>query len=204
MIINALDKTVNIKIVYYGPALSGKTTSIKSLFNHFGKADEVISIENSVKRTLFFDYGTIIFQNDQWKLKIHLYSTTGQDFYIVTRPTTLRGIDGVIFVIDSQNDAYERNIISWNELNSYFEDIIEEIPMLFCFNKQDLPDKFESMRFMKEINYNELNNVAAEYTIALNGEGILSSFENVLRLIFQDLTKSELLASDSSCYINSS
>ena len=88
MIIDSGSKTVNIKIVYYGPALSGKTTSLKALFNHFGKLDEVISIDNSVNRTLFFDYGTIIFQNQHWN-----YSTTGQDFYIITRPTTLKGID---------------------------------------------------------------------------------------------------------------
>ena len=100
MIINALEKSVNIKVVYYGPALSGKTTSLKSLFNHFGKIHEVESIENSVNRTLFFDYGTLVFQNKEWELKIHVYSTTGQDFYIITRPVTLQSIDVIIFVAD--------------------------------------------------------------------------------------------------------
>lgn len=203
MIINALEKTVNIKLVYYGPALSGKTTSLKALFKHFGKLKDVISIENTVNRTLFFDYGTITFQNEQWKLKIHVYSTTGQDFYIVTRPTTLKAIDGVIFVADSQKRAFDRNLTSWNELYSYFEDIIKKLPIIICFNKQDLPDKFNSMNFMAAIGVKKYDNMDISYTIALNGEGILSSFENALRLIFQDLTNSELLANEGSYYLNS-
>ena len=202
MIINALDKTINIKIVYYGPALSGKTTSIKSLFNHFGKLDELLSIENTLNRTLFFDYGTMIFQNEEWRLKIHLYSTTGQDFYIITRPTTLKGIDGLIYVVDSQISAYKRNKISWNELLSYYENDIEKLPVVVCFNKQDLPNKFKSMRFMEEIRFNDFKNIAVQYTTAISGEGILQSFETILKLIFQDLIKSQLLAIQGSNYLN--
>ncbi len=194
MIINALENTINIKIVYCGPALSGKTTSIKSLFNHFGKLDELISIENTLNRTLFFDFGTIIFQNGHWKLKIHLYSTTGQDFYMTTRPTTLKGIDGLIYVADSQESAYKRNLLSWKELRSYYKDEIQQMPIVVCFNKQDLPNKFKSMLFLNEIRLYSYNNIAVEYTIALNGEGILTSFEKILKLIFQDIVKCQLLA----------
>ncbi|MCJ7647702.1 MAG: hypothetical protein MUP85_03725, partial [Candidatus Lokiarchaeota archaeon] len=79
------------------------------MFNHFGKQDELCSIESTVRRTLFFDYGIISFQNEEWMLKLNLYSCTGQDFYIVTRPITLRGVDGVIFVADSQISAFDRN-----------------------------------------------------------------------------------------------
>ena len=75
MIIDAIDRVIQIKIVYFGPAMSGKTTSLKSLFSHFGKDEEVESIESTVKRTLFFDYGTIKFRSDLWLLKIHIYST---------------------------------------------------------------------------------------------------------------------------------
>ena len=202
MIIDSLNKTVNIKIVYYGPALSGKTTSLKSLFNHFGKLEDVISIENSVNRTLFFDYGTIIFQNEHWNLKLHIYSTTGQDFYIITRPTTLKAIDGVMFIADSNEAAYERNLVSWNELQSYFKDILRNLPIVICFNKQDIPNKFESMRFMEEINYTECKNIDVKYTIALNGEGILTSFESMLKLIFQDLTRSEMVTSGNTYSLN--
>lgn len=193
MIIYALEKSIEIKVVYYGPALSGKTTTLKSLFNHFGKQDEVHSIESTVQRTLFFDYGTILFKNDLWKLKIHIYSTTGQDFYLVTRPITLKAVDGIIFVVDSQIIAYERNLISWRELESYFSETLKTLPKVIAFNKQDKPDKFSPNNFLEEIQYKKYNNIDTEYTIALNGEGVLASFENILRLIFNDYYKSELI-----------
>ncbi len=192
MIINGLEKEINIKIVYFGPALSGKTTSLKALFNHFGKKDEVFSIENTMGRTLFFDYGIISFQNSEWKLKIHTYSTTGQDFYLVTRPVTLRGIDGLIFVADSQKSVYERNIASWNELNTYYSEEFIHMPKILAFNKQDLTEKFNTLTFLNEINYNTYENIDIKYTIALNGEGILDSFEEVLALVFKTLYGSAL------------
>ncbi|MFX1276103.1 MAG: ADP-ribosylation factor-like protein [Promethearchaeota archaeon] len=201
MIINSFDKSVSIKIVYFGPALSGKTTSLRSLFTYLNKSDDIISIENTLNRTLFFDYGTLIFQNEKWDLKIHIYSTTGQDFYIVTRPTTLKGIDGLIFVADSQIEAYERNLTSWRELISYFGTSIENLPIIINFNKQDLKEKFKSMRFMNEINYKRLNNLGVEYTAAINGKGIIDSFEQVLKLIFQDFTNSQLLSNEGSYFL---
>jgi len=194
MIIDALDNTIQIKIVYFGPALSGKTTSMKALFNHFGKEEDICSVENTMKRTLFFDYGTISFQNEKWVLKIHIYSTTGQDFYIVTRPITLKAIDGIIFVADSQKVAWQRNLISWNELNTYFKKAIIDLPKVLAFNKQDLPGKFNAAAFLKQIHFDKYNNIDTKFTIALNGEGILSSFEDVLRLIFKDLYKSEIIS----------
>ena len=194
MIIDALDKSIQTKIVYFGPALSGKTTTLLNLFDHFGKKDKVESIESTVKRTLFFDYGTISFQNDKWILKLHCYTTTGQDFYIVTRPITLRAIDGVIFVADSQRNAYERNLISWNELESYFGEAFIDLPKVIAFNKQDLSDKFNYAAFLEEIDYTKYKNLDVNFTIALNGEGILNSFEEILRLIFKDLYKSELVS----------
>ena len=186
MIIDHLAKTISIKIVYFGPAMSGKTTSIKALFSQFGKEDEVCSIESTVERTLFFDYGTVTFQNQEWKLKIHIYTTTGQDFYFVTRPVTLRAVDGVIFVIDSQEDVYERNLISWQELISYFTESINKLPIIIAFNKQDLGDKFNSIDFLKEIKYHKYKNIDTRFTSALKGEGILDCFEIILRLIMDN------------------
>ena len=188
MIIDRLDKTIQIKIVYFGPALSGKTTTLKALFSCFGKKDKLKSIESSIGRTLFFDNGTIMFQNSQWKLKIHIYSTTGQDFYMVTRPITLRGIDGIIFVADSQKIVYERNLTSWNEIRSYFDEKFKEIPIMLCFNKQDLIDKLSSKDFLEEIKFYSFKNVQWFYTIALNGNGVLESFEEILTMIFKTKT----------------
>ena len=194
MIIDHCDKTISIKIVYFGPALSGKTTSIKALFSHFGKAEDVYSIESTVNRTLFFDYGTVTFQNQEWILKIHIYTTTGQDFYFVTRPITLRAVDGVIFVVDSHRDVYDRNLISWNELIAYFNDSIDDLPIIIAFNKQDLTNKFNAIEFLKRIGFHEYKNIDSRYTIALSGEGILDCFEDILRLVLQKYYDSKLVS----------
>ncbi|TXT58020.1 MAG: Small GTP-binding domain protein, Arf-domain signature [Promethearchaeota archaeon] len=186
MIINGLEKIIQLKLVYFGPALSGKTTSLKCLFKHFGRVKEVSSIENSVNRTLFFDYGTMFFQNNKWYLKIHIYSTTGQDFYKVTRPITLKALDGLIFVIDSQVSAFKRNMDSWKELARYLDDQLYTIPKILAFNKQDKKTKFSYIKFLEQIGYKDLQNVEYFFTIALNGEGILISFETLLSMIFKD------------------
>jgi len=185
LIIDHLAKTISIKIVYFGPAMSGKTTSIKALFSEFGKEEEVCSIESTIERTLFFDYGTVTFQNQEWKLKIHIYTTTGQDFYFVTRPITLRAVDGVIFVIDSQEDVYDRNLISWNELIGYFKESIDNLPIIIAFNKQDLEDKFNSIDFLKEIRYQKYKKIDTRFTSAIKGEGIIECFENILKQVLK-------------------
>lgn len=194
MIIDHLSQTIQLKICYFGPALSGKTTTMKSLFKHFGKEDRVLSIESSIRRTLFFDYGTITFENKQWLLKLHLYSTTGQDFYIITRPVTLQAIDGIIFVADSQNSAYYRNLTSWNELCNYFEEDFKKIPKILAFNKQDLEDKFNTLEFLENINSFKYNDLKIKKTAALYDKGVVKSFEELLELILKKVNKSHMLS----------
>jgi GTPase SAR1 family protein len=179
--------------VYFGTALSGKTTSIKALFSHLGKGDEIYSIESTINRTLFFDYGTVSFQNQEWGLKVHIYTTTGQDFYFVTRPITLRAVDGVILVIDSQEEVYERNLVSWNELISYFNNDIDDLPIIIAFNKQDLENKFDSIDFLREIQYHNYDNIDTRFTSALKGEGILECFEDILRLVLKKYYNNKLV-----------
>jgi len=193
MIVDHVDKTISLKIVYFGPALSGKTTSIKALFSLFGKEKGICSIESTVNRTLFFDYGIVTFQNQDWKIKIHIYTTTGQDFYIITRLITLRAVDGVIFVLDSQKEVYERNLTSWKELHSYFRDCIEDIPIIIAFNKQDLPSKFSPEDFLLDIKIKKYKNIDSRNTSAMLGEGILDCFENILQLILKKYYKKRIV-----------
>jgi len=176
MIIDNLKKNIHLKIVYFGPALSGKTASLKKLFNLYGKIDDVLSIENSINTTLMFDYGVIKLQAQSWNLKFHIYTTTGENYNQVLRPTVLKAIDGLIFVVDPQNHAYKRNIDSCNELKSYFKELFNEIPIIIAFNKLDLPNKFNFLHFLKEIDYYKYENIEIQFTNALNGTGILSSF----------------------------
>ncbi len=185
MIVDQLTSTIQLKICYFGPALSGKTTSIRTLFSHYGKKDRVLSIDSTIRRTLFFDYGTITFKKKDWNLKIHLYATTGQDFYIITRPITMQGIEGIIFVADSQQEVLYRNLTSWNELCNYFEETFITLPKVIAFNKQDLPEKFPIPEFLESIDYSKFKNIDFKNTNALTGEGIVDCFEEILNLIFK-------------------
>jgi GTPase SAR1 family protein len=182
--------------VYFGPAFSGKTTTIKALFSIFGRSEEICSIESTVNRTLYFDYGTVTFENQEWKLKLHIYTTTGQDFYLITRLTTLRAVDGIIFVADSQKEVYERNVLSWKELYSYFSDYIEDIPIIIAFNKQDLgfARKFNPDNFLGEIEVKRFKKIKSRNTSAMRGEGVLECFEDVLQLVLKKYYRHKLVA----------
>lgn len=189
MIIDYEKKTILIKIVYYGPAMSGKTTSLKFLFSHFGKEDHIESIENSVGRTLFFDFGTLSFKGNDWNIKFLLYSATGQDFYVTTRPATLRGVDGIIFVLDAQFKYKRRNTTSWYELEEYFGESIYEIPIVVALNKYDLDDvkTINHIALIDFINLKHFKKIQINKTIALTGCGILESFQMIVSLIFPQL-----------------
>mgnify|MGYP006277214429 CR=1 FL=1 len=198
MIINNLEKQIQFKIVYYGPAMSGKTTTLRALFRHFGKEHQIQSIESTVNRTLFFDYGTIIFQNKNWDVKLNIYTTTGQDFYCVTRPTIIQATDGIIFVVDSQQIARERNLISWGELNKFFtKETMFSIPKIIAFNKQDKLEKFKIQPFLKELKYENYQNIEIMKTIAINGEGVLQSFERIIGMIIENAYQKETLIESS-------
>jgi GTPase SAR1 family protein len=190
MIFNYENKTLQVKIVYYGPAMSGKTTSIKYLFYYFNKQDKLDSIDSSVGRTLFFDFGVLNFKGTEWSLKFLIYSATGQDFYASTRPATLNGVDGLIFVVDSRFEYIDHNLRSWNELKTLFGNEIYNIPIVISLNKYDLRDikmKYNS-HFLNQINLIAYNNISIKRTIAIKGYGILDSFNCLISSIFPNLT----------------
>jgi len=186
MLYNYDSKTLLVKIVYYGPALSGKTESIKSLFSHFNKEKQLTSIDTTSGRTLFFDFGVLNFEGREWSIKFQIYSVTGQDFYAHTRPTTLNGVDGIIFVLDSRKSHLEYNYRSWNDLKSMLGDTLYEIPLVVSCNKDDINDseKCDIMEFLSNINYDKIKNFSNIKTIATKGIGILESFQNIVELIF--------------------
>lgn len=189
MIFDFENKTLQVKIVYYGPAMSGKTTSIKSLFSHFNKEDTLKSIDSTVGRTLFFDFGVLQFKGAKWGLKFLIYSATGQDFYASTRPATLKGVDGIIFVVDSQIEFLEHNLRSWNELKSLFGNEFYKIPIVISLNKYDLDSlkKLDETEFLSYIEYNRFENLSLNKTAAIEGKGILDSFGHLVKFIFPEL-----------------
>ncbi|MHA2026598.1 MAG: GTP-binding protein [Candidatus Thorarchaeota archaeon] len=137
MIIDYGNRTVGVKIVFFGPAMSGKTTAIQWLFKSLGQ--EVTSIENTVGRTMFMDFGVIPFSlGDSWTINAHVWSATGQDFYRSTREVVLVGADGIVFVADAQEHLQNENLGSWTELVSTMETSKDILPLVVFLNKTDL------------------------------------------------------------------
>ena len=189
MIFDFENETLQVKIVYYGPAMSGKTTSVKFLFSCFNKENSLKSIDSTVGRTLFFDFGVLKFKGARWDLKFLVYSATGQDFYSSTRPSTLNGVDGIIFVVDSQKKCLEHNLRSWMELKTLFDSEIYNIPIVVSLNKYDLLEmnKLIETDFMTHINSSKFKYIALKKTAAINGEGVLDSFSQLIKFIFPQL-----------------
>ncbi|MFX0145720.1 MAG: ATP/GTP-binding protein [Candidatus Hodarchaeota archaeon] len=189
MIFNYENKTLQVKIVYYGPAMSGKTTSIKSLFSYFKKEHSIKSIDSSVGRTLFFDFGILQFKGIEWSLKFLIYSATGQDFYASTRPATLNGLDGLIFVVDSQIKYLEYNLRSWNELKTIFGSELYKIPIVISLNKCDLLGltNFEKNDFLSYIDFNKFRYISFKKTIAIEGKGVIDTFNELIKFLFPQL-----------------
>jgi len=188
MNINEQNKTIQIKIVYYGCGMSGKTTSLKYLFRYFNKEDRLKSIETTSGRTLFFDFGILPIKGGEWTIKLLLYSATGQDFYASTRPATLLGADGIIFIVDSQEKFLSDNLRSWNELRLYFQKRLFQIPLVISMNKRDLQNIVSKEKIIRSLEIREFDNILITETIATGGKGVLESFKKLLSLIFPSIT----------------
>ncbi|MHA2600627.1 MAG: GTP-binding protein [Candidatus Thorarchaeota archaeon SMTZ1-83] len=189
VIIDYGTRTVGLKIVFFGPAMSGKTTAIRWLFMSLDYADKLTSIENTVGRTMFCDFGTIPFPiGNTWTINAHVWSATGQDFYRSTREVVLVGADGVIFMVDSQEHLLDENLASWNELMTLVAEEERPLPVVVCLNKQDLPGTFqeEHMRSHLKLPYS----VPIFKSIAKEGFNILEAFQH----LFRDAMRASVLA----------
>ena len=181
MIVDYGNRTVGLKIVFFGPAMSGKTTSIRWLFKSLDCADRLTSIENTVGRTMFCDFGTIPFTlGDSWTINTHVWSATGQDFYRSTREVVLVGADGIVFVADSKESLLDENLASWNELMSLVAEDERPFPIVICLNKQDLPDAIDEERIRTHLHLP--SSIPVLKSIAMNGLNVLEAFE----ILFHD------------------
>jgi len=189
MIIDYGNRTVGLKIVFFGPAMSGKTTAIRWLFSSLDYADKLTSIENTVGRTMFCDFGTIPFPlNENWIVNAHVWSATGQDFYRSTREVVLVGADGVIFMADSQATLLDENLASWNELMSMIAEEERPLPVVFCLNKQDLPGVIQERQLREHLRLP--SSVPVFRSVAKDGHNILEAFQ----FIFQAAMRASVVA----------
>ena len=187
------------KIVYYGPGLCGKTTNLQYIYNKTSSTSrgEMVSLETETDRTLFFDLlplevGVIA----GFKTRFQLYTVPGQVFYGETRKMVLRGVDGVVFVADSQQAAKEANLESLKDLHNNLKDLgldIRAIPMVFQYNKRDLPNLL-SVDELQKI----LNPFGYPYYegIAIKGVGVFDTLKGISRLTLQYLTEKLLKPSE--------
>src|SRR5579863_8109428 len=142
-IINQATKELQVKIVYYGPAMGGKTTNLVQVHDHVqtpaGNKDQLVSLATGADRTLFFDFLPIKAMTIRgFKTKFQLYTVSGQVIYNTTRQLVLRGVDGIVFVADSQYDKMAENVESFQNLEDNCKSLkinFTEIPYVLQYNK---------------------------------------------------------------------
>jgi mutual gliding-motility protein MglA len=147
-IINQATKELQVKIVYYGPAMGGKTTNLVQVHDHVqtaaGNKGKLVSLATSSDRTLFFDFLPIEAMTIKgFKTKFQLYTVPGQVIYNTTRQLVLRGVDGIVFVADSQYEKMPENVESFQNLIDNLHSLklnFAEIPYVLQYNKRDLPN----------------------------------------------------------------
>ncbi len=146
MFINWQSKEINLKLVYYGAALSGKTTNLEYIHSQMDPRSrgDLVSLKTREDRTIFFDFMQIeLGVIKGLKPKFNLYTVPGQVFYLASRKLVLQGADGVVFVIDSGPDRLSENIDAWTNLMANLRDLGQEpsaFPIILQYNKRDLPN----------------------------------------------------------------
>lgn len=189
-IINQATKELQVKIVYYGPAVCGKTTNLVQVHDFVQTADgnkgKLVSLATSSDRTLFFDFLPIeAMAIKGFKTKFQLYTVPGQVIYNTTRQLVLRGIDGLVFVADSQYEKMEENVKSFENLLENLKTLhlnLDDIPYVLQYNKRDLPNvaPVDYMDFL--LNNREVQVPAFEAT-AHKCEGVFETLNMITRLL---------------------
>ncbi len=191
-LINYSSREINCKIVYYGPGLCGKTTNIQHVYNKVAPETKgkLITLATEMDRTLFFDFlplelGTV----KGFKTRFHLYTVPGQVYYDASRKLILRGVDGVVFVADSQTSRYDANIESLYNLHENLEEYklkLDEIPYVIQYNKRDMPDIIGLDDMEQELNPDQSPSVEA---VAINGLGVFDTLKAVAKGVLQKLSQ---------------
>ena len=187
-VFNYAKKEIDAKIVYYGPAISGKTTNLQYIHQHM-KPDQrgkMVSLATNEDRTLFFDFLPIELESVRgFKTRFHLYTVPGQVYYGATRRAVLTGADGVVFVADSHSERMEENLASFKDLEDnlrYYGKKIETTPLIIQYNKRDLPDVLGVEELNQKINKLESPHFES---VAILGKGVFESLTMACRLVLK-------------------
>lgn len=188
--INYNTKEINCKIVYYGCGLSGKTTNLQYIYDRTteGNKGKLISLSSENERTLFFDFLPLdIGEVRGFKTRFHLYTIPGQSFYDVSKQFILKGVDGIVFVVDSQRERMEANHESYESLEANLEIQgydIKKIPLVIQFNKRDLASAAPIVELSQAFNRYDSPEFEA---IANKGIGVFESLTEITKRVLIDI-----------------
>jgi len=191
--INYASKEINCKIVYYGPGLCGKTTNIQYIYEKTSEQvkGKLISLATEADRTLFFDFLPLDLGKIRgFTTRFHLYTVPGQVFYEASRRLILKGVDGVIFVADSQVERFDANKESLDNLKQNLEAqgySIETLPYVIQYNKRDLPNVVPCDELQKALNGDMF--VPWFEASATVGDGVFDTLKAVAKLVLAELRK---------------
>ena len=191
-LVNYATREITCKIVYYGPGRSGKTTNLHYIYGQVPdeRKGKMVSLATQTDRTLFFDFlpldlGTV----KGFKTRFHLYTVPGQVFYDASRKLILKGVDGVVYVADSQEARLEANIESIRNLDKNLKEQgydIATIPYVLQFNKRDLPTAVTSDEMYRQLN---IKNEPTFEATATTGVGVFDTLKAVARQVLMELKK---------------
>ncbi|MCB9709182.1 MAG: GTPase domain-containing protein [Myxococcales bacterium] len=190
--INYLSREINCKIVYYGPGLCGKTTNLQHIYNKTNPEakGKMISLATETERTLFFDFLPLALGEIRgFKTRFHLYTVPGQVFYDASRKLILKGVDGVVFVADSQIARMEANAESLENLSINLAEqgyALEKLPYVIQYNKRDMPGIAPVEELRALLNPNGAPDFEA---IAPKGVGVFETLKAVAKLVLTELKR---------------
>lgn len=183
MFINWQLRELNLKVVYYGPALSGKTTNLEQIHARINpeKRGELISLKTHEDRTLYFDF----LQLELGKIsgltpKIHLYTVPGQTYYEASRKLVLRGADGVVFVADSAANRISDNLELWHNMKAHLHSLdlpLADLPIIVQLNKRDAPNALPVPFLRSTLRLNGYPTIEA---VAAQGQGVFDTLKAII------------------------
>ena len=192
--INYSSREINCKIVFYGPGLCGKTTNLQYIYKKTNpdSKGKMISLATETERTLFFDFLPLALGEIRgFKTRFHLYTVPGQVFYDASRKLILKGVDGVVFVADSQIERMEADIESIENLRINLAEQgydLDKVPSIIQYNKRDLPNVVPVAEMRKALNPRSVPDFEA---VASEGTGVFDTLKAIAKLVIMELKKGQ-------------
>jgi signal recognition particle receptor subunit beta len=192
--INNPTKEINCKVVYFGAGLSGKTTNVQYIYEHTQSdmRGKLVTLSTENERTLFFDFLPLdVGQVRGYKTRFHLYTIPGQTFFEISREFIMKGIDGIVFVVDSQSERMEANIESFESLEKSLDRQgydVSRLPLIFQYNKRDMPTSVSIQELQATFNPTRKQYFEA---VANRGEGVLETLQSISQLVIRELRGGE-------------